>query len=343
MLKKHGSAIIYCTLAGIALIFLVEIFYPRTYPVPTFRSREGTQFWNLPDGSGIGYTLIPANRNKKPYPIIYLHGGPGGHITDRDIKTFSLLAGDGFDVYLYDQIGSGQSERLKNVRDYTVERHIEDLNEIIKNVNSDKVILVGQSWGAILATLFVAEYPGKVEKIIMTCPGPLYPIHPEIGGLQPPDSLHLRNPVFSNAAGNKMANNFRTKAMVFFAIKMGLKIASDEEADEFATYLSYEVNKSTVCDTSKILPRDAGSGFYSGVMTFNNLVQSRDARQKISTLKIPVLIMKGQCDNQKWGYTEEYLRLFQNSEFAMIPNAGHFISVEQPDLFIKTMEHFLDK
>ena len=53
--------------------------------------------------------------------------------------------------------------------------------------------------------------------------------------------------------------------------------------------------------------------------------------------------MKGECDNQKWGFTNEYKELFQNSELVIIPNAGHFISVEQPELYSKTMQHFLNK
>jgi pimeloyl-ACP methyl ester carboxylesterase len=35
--------------------------------------------------------------------------------------------------------------------------------------------------------------------------------------------------------------------------------------------------------------------------------------------------MKGECDNQKWGFTNEYLELFKNSELKIIPGAGHFI------------------
>ena len=127
------------TLLIIVIIFSFEIFYPRNYNVPHLKERANTLYWNLPSGSKIAYTLIPAKGYKKQYPIIYLHGGPGGHITDRDIQTFASLADSGFDIYLYDQIGSGQSERLKNIQDYTVDRHIEDLNEIIKRINSSKV------------------------------------------------------------------------------------------------------------------------------------------------------------------------------------------------------------
>ncbi len=131
--------------------------------------------------------------------------------------------------------------------------------------------------------------------------------------------------------------------MTFFATKFGRKIASDKEADEFATYLNYEVNKSTVCDTANILKEDVGSGFYSNVMTFSSLTKVQDSRPKIKQLTIPVLVIKGECDNQKWGFTSEYLELFKNSELKIIRDAGHFISVEQPQLYTNTILHFLNK
>ena len=203
--------------------------------------------------------------------------------------------------------------------------------------------MVGQSWGGILAALFAAGNADKIDKIIFTCPGPVYPIYQNLANVQPPDSIHLTKPFYTNAQGNKKANNIRTKAMAFFATRFGKKIASDKEADEFATYLNYEVDKSTVCDTSNILKEDAGSGFYSSVMTFSSLTKLPDRRPKMKQLTIPVLVMKGECDNQKWGFTNEYLELFKNSELKIIPGAGHFISVEQPQLYTKTILGFLKK
>jgi pimeloyl-ACP methyl ester carboxylesterase len=52
--------------------------------------------------------------------------------------------------------------------------------------------------------------------------------------------------------------------------------------------------------------------------------------------------MKGQCDNQKWGFTNEYLQLFRNHQLNIIPNAGHFISVEQPELYQKIIRKFCE-
>ena len=165
MKKKFFKLLKYVLFICIA-IFLFKVFCPGSYNVPQLQKRISTQYWNLSTGSRIGYTLIKANKNKKSYPVIYLHGGPGGHVSDRDIKILSSLSVNGYDVYLYDQTGSGQSDRLKNINDYTVERHIKDLKEIIQKTGAQKVILIGQSWGAILAVLFAADNPGEIEKII---------------------------------------------------------------------------------------------------------------------------------------------------------------------------------
>jgi proline iminopeptidase len=342
MKRKVFTITVYALLI-IAIISSYEIFYPRTYNVPQIKQRSTTHYWNLITGSKIGYTFIGGKGIKKQHPIIFLHGGPGGHITDRDIETFRLLADSGFDIYLYDQIGSAQSQRLKNIKEFTVSRHLEDLNDIIKNTGAEKVILIGQSWGSLLAALFVADHADKIEKIIFTSPGPIFPIDKNLATVHPPDSFHLRNPFFRNAQGNKIANNIRTKAMAFFAVQFNMKLAPDKEADDFATYLNYEVNKSTVCDTANILKEDAGTGFYAGIMTFKSLSKMHDPRPKLSTLQTPVLIIKGQCDNQKWGFTNEYLTLFKNSQLKIIPNAGHFISVEQPADYIRAIEQFLNK
>lgn len=343
MNMKNISKVIKYVLLLVVIIFLVQVFLPKRYDVPPLQKRPGTQFWHLASGSEIGYTVIKAKGEKKPFPVIYLHGGPGGAISDRIIKSLSPLADDGSEVYLYDQVGSAQSNRLENINEYTPIRHVSDLKEITEKIDAEKVILIGQSWGAILAVLFTADNSGKVEKIIFTSPGPVYPYRPELVSRKAPDSFHLRAPYYSNADGNKKANNIRTQTMAFFAAKFGKKLASDKEADEFATYLNYEVNRYVVCDTSKILPPEAGSGYYAGIMTFKNLLHVKDPRPKLKNKNIPVLIMKGECDNQLWGYTSEYLDLFPNHQLVVIPGAGHSISIEQPETYIKTIKDFLSR
>jgi proline iminopeptidase len=249
------------------------------------------------------------------------------------------LTDDGYDLYFYDQIGSGSSDRLADITGYTVDRHIEDLATITQKLGG-KVILIGQSWGAVLATLFAVKYPDRAERLVLTSPGPIFPMHQELAKLQAPDSIRLRKPFFTNAQGNRKANNVRSNAIVFFAFSFGLKLASDQEADAFATYGGYEVDKSTVCDTANILSMEAGGGFYAGVRTYKNLLELTDYRAALKGLRTPVLVIKGECDNLPWGYTNEYLDVFQNHRFTLIPAAGHFLWVEQPALYLTAIRQF---
>lgn len=320
--KKNLFKIIKYILLLFVVIFSLLLFVPRNYDVPQIHKRAGTLYWELPTGSRIAYTLISATGIKKPYPIIFLQGGPGGPIYDRNIKMLYPLSKEGYDVYLYDQIGSGFSDRLKNINDYTAERHKRDLEEIIKKIGAEKVILIGQSWGAILATLFIADNPQIVEKAIFTGPGPIQPQNNQLSDVASPDSFHLKKPVFTNAEANRKAYNIRTIFARLMAIKFGIKLCSDKEADNFETYLTNETNKSTVCDISKSPKAEGGNGFYSHIMTVESVRKIKDPRPKLKDSKIPVLIMKGQCDNQKWGFTNEYLELFQNHQLVIIQNAG---------------------
>ena len=341
MKKKLFRFIKYAFLLCI-VIFLLLVFIPRSYNVPQLQKRSSTQYWNLPTSSRIGYTLVSARGIKKPYPVIFLQGGPGGPIYDRNIKMLSPLSEDGYDVYLYDQIGCGFSDRLENIEEYTADRHKRDLEEIVKKTGAKKVILIGQSWGAILATLFIADNPDKIEKVIFTGPGPVYPLHKYLSDIEPPDSLHLVKPVSSNADANKKAGNIRTRFTAYLARSFGIKLASDKEMDNFQTYRE-GLNKATVCDTSKAPKAEAGGGFYSQVMTYNSLNELKDPRPKLKDLTFPVLIMKGQCDNSEWGYITEYFEIFPVHQFTVIPVAGHSISIEQPELYLKTIRDFLNK
>src|ERR1700743_416560 len=300
----------YAILIGVAVL-LYAILRPRSYGSPVFE-RHNTQYWNLPTGTRIPYPLITGKGTKRPYPIIFLEGGPGGPVSNEAVNFRSFLADDGYDVYLYDQVGCGLSSRLNNIREYTAERHRRDLEEIVKTIGSGKVILIGQSWGAILAVLYAASNPGKLEKMVFTGPGPIMPIHPELSHLKAPDSLHLKMPYYSNRQGNELANNIRTRAMAFCATNFGIKLASDKEADDFAGYLNAFVNRSVVYDTASLkeIKPFAGVGYYSQVMTAASFSKTPDPRPRLKGLPIPVLIMKGQSDNQAWGFTHEYLDLF---------------------------------
>lgn len=168
-------------------------------------------------------------------------------------------------------------------------------------------------------------------------------MHGELLNKNAPGSLNLRKPPYSNREANEKSKNIRINAITFWAKSFGKKLASDKEADDFQTYLNSELNKATVYDTSKALEAEGRGGFYAQVMTVESFNKIQDTRPKLKGSKIPILLMKGQYDNQPRGFVSEYLELFPNHQLKIIPNAGHSISAEKPELYLKIIREFLNK
>jgi len=181
ILRAHRSRLALgvglATVLGVLLISSFTIYIPL---VPSFeiiqaRVPEGVDYWDLETGSRMAYLKFPAENKTQEEPVIFLHGGPGGAIISfRPITdVISALSENGYDVYFYDQVGGGLSGRLKNIRNYQLSRHVADLDEIRKKVNAEKMILIGESNGGVLAAHYAAAYPENVERLILISPGGL--------------------------------------------------------------------------------------------------------------------------------------------------------------------------
>ncbi len=118
----------------------------------------------------IGNTVFHAETfgNDTNDVVIAIHGGPGNDY--RYILPLKELADEYFIVF-YDQRGTGLSPRV-TAEEFTLEIMLSDLHDIIEYYAKDrKVSLIGHSWGAMLASGYLSEYPEKVEKAVLAEPG----------------------------------------------------------------------------------------------------------------------------------------------------------------------------
>lgn len=103
--------------------------------------------------------------------LLIIHGGPGADY--RSLLNCKAFADDGYFVVFYDQRGSGLSKR-HDADIYTTQIFIDDLHAVINHYQQDssqRVILLGHSWGAMLATAYINDYPDRIAGLIMAEPG----------------------------------------------------------------------------------------------------------------------------------------------------------------------------
>ena len=103
--------------------------------------------------------------NSKDKPIIFLHGGPGYNCVNFEATTAQELADKGFFVIVYDRRGEGRSKDAN--AQFTFKESYDDLNFIYQKYSLTNAILIGHSFGGIIATLFAEHHPKKVERIIL--------------------------------------------------------------------------------------------------------------------------------------------------------------------------------
>ena len=106
-------------------------------------------------------------------PLVVLHGGPGAcHNYCEPIAD--LIAPSGRAVVLYDQLGCGDSTLLpdKPKEFWTPELFMEELTLLLSHLGIEQnYILLGQSWGGMLAMQFAIKKPtGLVGLIVADSP-----------------------------------------------------------------------------------------------------------------------------------------------------------------------------
>ncbi|MCG8332606.1 MAG: alpha/beta hydrolase [Chitinophagales bacterium] len=344
--KKLGKGLLYAFLF-LLLVFIVMVFIPEKEKVKPITPRDSTLYWEMKEGFRIAYTHCKAKGDSLKKPIVFLHGGPGGYVHSSIIKTLRALTEEGHDIYLYDQRGSGLSDRMKRFSDVSFEAHIRDLDEIInRHINAPSVILIGQSFGSILAAHYSAYHSNKVSRIVFASPGGLIPYREQGGAyidldsLYPiPDSLSFKKPYDFVKDVNRTALKPKAILATTGALLFDRKFVSDKQMDRILNNLASNFTKGMVCDIDNVLPEEGGGGLYAYLAT--NQTDVPDVRSYLTNSKIPILVLQGQCDYIPFSYAYEYVDLYPKGRYHFVENAGHEIWWDEKEEYIQIVSDFI--
>jgi pimeloyl-ACP methyl ester carboxylesterase len=338
------------TMLLLALVTAMTILPPlgstsaaqKAPPIPA-----GVHYWNLNTGSHLAYLKVPAQGRANATPIILVGGGPGEEDVADTSQTqfFGQLAQLGYDVYFYDQIGSGLSARLADPGHYTLARHVADLEAIRARIGAQQVILMGASWGGTLVATYMATYPEHVAKAIFTSPAPINEAE------WPGDEEGSLTTRLSAAQQQQYHQTLYTPRFITWYLlghinpQAAHSLMSDREADAFFNTFVQLISPATVCDPAH-LPKGQvqGYGFYDNIFTTSDAETQHgnvNPRTLLASNHTPTLILTGACNYIKWAVTWQYKTTLPNSTLLYFPHAGHVIYLDQPDLYLASLRAFL--
>jgi pimeloyl-ACP methyl ester carboxylesterase len=99
-------------------------------------------------------------------PIVLIHGNPG---SCQDWARLYTPISSRYQVIAFDRPGHGHSDR-PNHRDITVDIQAQMLHTALRELQIERPILVGHSWGGALALSYALEFPNDVSGLVLLAP-----------------------------------------------------------------------------------------------------------------------------------------------------------------------------
>jgi proline iminopeptidase len=274
----------------------------------------------------------------KGEPLMILHGGPGAS-HDYFLPYLLPLARKNRLIFI-DERGSGRSEKIENSSAYTVENMVEDVEAVRQGLNLGKINLLGHSYGGVLAQAYALKYQDNLSHLILCSTfystKKMNDVFKRIEEKMPPE-LRLRIEKLEKAGLYGHGKDYEK-----YRYTSEYMIASWGEG--YFPYLyqnhpdpNYDpiANGNTAWDLYREMWGSDGEFIIDG-----NL-KSVEYTDRLSVIKVSTLITAGDNDECDPSLSREMNQLIPGSELFIFPKSGHMTFVDQPSLFISTIDEFL--
>ncbi len=291
-------------------------------------------FWTVEPGIRLHHFSYGIGRN-----VLILHGGPGMPYSEPWPGLESLA--DRFQFHYYDQRGAGESTRpidrfvstnyFQNVKDLDqalgLGAQLADIERIRRLLREEKLILIGHSFGAFLATLYAAEFPDQVEALVLVSPADLLVMPSDSGGLF--ELVRDRLPADKVPEYDAYIADYLDFSDIF----------ANTDADLAGANQAFGQYFGAVMDTPLQVQGRPG-GWMVQAMYFS-MGRRHDYRAALSRVTAPVLVLRAAADIQPASVEQMYVEALPDARLIVIEDAGHFMFMDQPEAFGTAVETFL--
>lgn len=294
--------------------------------------------WLMPDGVEIAWFAAGQGR-----PVLVVHGGPG--VPPVEPWTLGeLYAHHRF--YFYAQRGSGAStrpfDRFEEASFWQVLETIEsklgiaaqlaDIERIRRILGEERLLLVGHSFGGLLAALYAAEFPERVDRLVL---------------LAPADALVLpaQEDFLERIASRlKEEDERRFRAFVEDLLDFG-RLPDRTEAElveQQRTMARYYWTASGGAPEGLERALEPTGGWVVPAL-YLGLGMRHDWRDHLRVVDRPALVVHGGRDLVPPRRSQVYVDALPQATLSVLEDAGHFPQLSHPEALSQLLRAFFDE
>ncbi|MFE3783613.1 proline iminopeptidase-family hydrolase, partial [Amycolatopsis sp. NPDC059090] len=270
---------------------------------------------------------------EKPAPraVVVVHGGPGS--THDYLLRLAGLAGLGWPVVHYDQLGNGGSTHLpgRGAEFWTPRLFLAELDNLLRALDlADDYVLFGQSWGGMLAARHAADRPSGLRGLVVANSPASYPLWLREmkvlrDRLPPGADATLRE---HEAAGTTDSDEYLEAMMVFY--DRHVCRVKPWPRDFVASMLEIQ-NDPTVYGTM-----NGPSEFH-----VTGTLKEWTVEDRLADIAVPALVLGGRHDEATPEVMRPYAESIPNARWEIFENSSHLPHLEEPERFDRVLAEFL--
>ena len=294
---------------------------------------ESAASGTVPFGDYETWYRITGDLTSTATPLIVLHGGPG--CSHDYVLPIANVSESGRAVVHYDQLGSGRSTLLpdKGADFFTVQLFLAELDNLLTHFGiEDDYFLLGQSWGAMLGAEHAVLRPKGLRGLVLS------------------NGLASASTWASEA--KRLISEMPTKHrdVLNAALKSGDVSGDDFKEAESAFYSEHvcRVNPVPKEYEATVAFMEADPTVYATMWGPSEFAPTGSLVdwsivERLNQIVAPTLVISGRHDEATPLVQKEFTDNIMNNEQVLLENSSHMPFFEEPELFIQTVNTFLEK
>ncbi len=274
------------------------------------------------------YRIVGEPEGSRKFPLLCLHGGPG--MAHDYLEPLEAMGVGGRQVIFYDQLGCGNSDQPHDPSMWTVSLFVEEVDVVRRALGLNKVHILGQSWGGMLAMEYALTKPAGLASLILAdSPASMPQWVEEANRLRSQLPQDVQQTLARHeAAGTVDSPEYEEAMMVYYR----RHVCRLDPWPECVNRTFEQLAKNPEVYHTMNGP----SEFYvTGNLKEWNIVS------RLPEIQVPTLVIGGRYDEATPAITETVHRGITDSEWVIFENSGHMPHVEETDRFLRLAGQFL--